>query len=417
MVELVTLNNGLKVVLAPCEAQSVAFGLFISSGSRHESDKTAGISHFIEHMLFKGTARRSQLEITQAIEGRGGNFNAWTSEESTAYFTHVPYEHLHEAVDIIADMFLHASIPAGEFEKEKQVIIEEIKMYADEPDAVAMENLQRSLFPDNRLGLPIAGDAASLLPMKPKDLKSYISSHYLPVNTIAVLVGRFERNEALKIVSKSLGGRFRNGKAGKEQPAITSFASPKPQIIVKKDVQQAQLALGYRTFGIADDRKYAATVFDAIMGRGMSSRLFQTVREKHGLSYDISSRMQFFRDAGMWTVTAGLDAGKTGKMLKTVDAELKRISSKKVTAAELNRTKEFLIGNFRMSHERVTSKLFYHGSTMLSFGRLIPAEEQVEGIRRVSAGDVLAVAKEILNPSRRSVSWVLPNGTGELPTP
>ena len=127
MAELITLKNGLKTVLAPCEAESVAFGLFIASGSRCESEKTAGISHLIEHMLFKGTSRRSQLDITQAIEGRGGNFNAWTSEESTAYFTHVPFEHLREAVDIIADMYLRASIPAGEFEKEKHVIIEEIK--------------------------------------------------------------------------------------------------------------------------------------------------------------------------------------------------------------------------------------------------------------------------------------------------
>lgn len=408
MAELITLKNGLRVVLAPCEAESVAFGLFIASGSRHESEKTAGISHFIEHMLFKGTSSRSQLDITQAIEGRGGNFNAWTSEESTAYFTHVPYEHLREAVDIIADMYLHASIPAGEFEKEKHVIIEEIKMYADEPDAVAMENLQRSLFPDDQLGLPIAGDAASLLPMKPKDLKSYISSRYLPGNTVAVLVGRFETKEALKIVNRALGGRFRTGRPALK-PLCGSFSSaPRPETTVKKDVQQAQLALGYRTFGVADERKYAATVFDAIMGRGMSSRLFQTVREKHGLSYDISSRMQFFSDVGMWTVTAGLDAGKTGKMLKTVDAELKRICMKKVPAEELERTKEFLTGNFRMSHERVTSKLFYHGSTMLSFGRLVPAEEQVEGIRKVSADDVLAVAREILDPARRSVSWVLP---------
>jgi predicted Zn-dependent peptidase len=271
-----------------------------------------------------------------------------------------------------------------------------------------MENLQRSLFPDDQLGLPIAGDAASLLPMKPKDLKSYISSRYLPGNTVAVLVGRFETKEALKIVNRALGGRFRTGRPA-SKPLPGSFSSaPRPETTVRKDVQQAQLALGYRTFGVADERKYAATVFDAIMGRGMSSRLFQTVREKHGLSYDISSRMQFFSDVGMWTVTAGLDAGKTGKMLKTVDAELKRICMKKVPAEELERTKEFLTGNFRMSHERVTSKLFYHGSTMLSFGRLVPAEEQVEGIRKVSADHVLAVAREILDPARRSVSWVLP---------
>jgi predicted Zn-dependent peptidase len=406
--ELITLENGLRVVLAPCEAESVAFGLFIASGSRHEPDRLAGISHFIEHMLFKGTARRSQLEITQAIEGRGGNFNAWTCEESTAYFTHVPYEHLGEAVDILADMYLHAAIPAGEFRKEKQVILEEIKMYRDEPDSVAMENLQLALFPGSRLGAPIAGDAGSLLPMSPKDLKSYMASHYLPGNTVAVLVGRFEKNVALKLVRKALGGRFRRAVKDEVKSCRRGFAAPVGEMTVTRDIHQAQIALGYRTFGIADSRKYAATVFDAVMGRGMSSRLFQSVREKEGLSYDISSRMQFLRDAGMWTVTAGVDAQKADMTLATIDRELKRICGKKVGVGELERTKEFLTGNFRMSHERVTSKLFYHGSTMLSFGRLVPAEEQVEGIRRVSAADVLAVAREILDPARRSVSLVLP---------
>lgn len=409
MAELITFENGLKAVLVPCEAESVAFGLFIASGSRHETASTAGISHFIEHMLFKGTHRRSQLEITQAIEGRGGNFNAWTGEESTAYFTHVPFEHFRESVDILCDMYLHAAVPAGEFRKEKQVILEEIKMYRDEPDAVAMENLQLALFPGDRLGQPIAGGPESLLPMTPRDLKAYISSHYLPGNTVAVLVGRFDSAEALEAIDKALGGKSRprvrsSGRTGRAK----KFADPVGEVVVTKDVQQTQLALGYRTFGISDERKYAATVFDAVMGRGMSSRLFQSVREKRGLSYDICSRMQLFSDAGMWTVTAGLDPSKREEMLATVDREIERICAKGVSAAELERTKEFLIGNFRMSRERVTSKLFYYGSTVLSFGRILPPEEQVAGIRSVSRGDVLDVAREILDPSRRAVSWVLP---------
>ena len=407
MAELAVLDNGLRVVLVPCEAQSVAFGLFVASGSRHETDDVAGISHFIEHMLFKGTKKRSPVEITRAIEGRGGNFNAWTSEESTAYFTHMPFEYLDEAVDIISDMYLNAKIADDDFRREREVILEEIKMYADEPDAVAMENLQRALFPRHRLGAPIAGSAASLMPLKPCDMKAYIASHYRADNTIAVIAGRFCGDKALKAVEKRLSclpGAVKKVGARKQ----SRFQKPVSEITVSKDVQQTQLALGYRTFGIADGRKYAASVFDAVMGRGMSSRLFQEVREKRGLSYDISSRMQFFSDAGMWTVTAGLDARKTAAALAAIDREIKRIREKRIGGEELKRTKEFLTGNFRMSHERVTSKLFYHGSTMLSFGRLVPAEEQVEGIRRVSAEDVLDVAREILDPSRRSVSWVLP---------
>ena len=401
------LKNGLRVLLVPCEAESVAVGLFIASGSRHEDAKSAGISHFIEHMLFKGTPTRTPLDITQAIEGRGGNFNACTGEESTCYFAHLPCEYLVEAVDILSDMYLRATIPANEFAREKQVVIEEIKMYADEPDAVAMENLQRNLFPKSTLGAPVAGTPESLLPLKPADLKRYIKSHYLPNNTVVVIVGNFEESYALRAVSE----RFRRCsdvrmlRRTDDQPLS---GKPIAETTVAKDIAQAQLALGYRTFGIADKRKYAAIVMDAILGRGMSSRLFQEVREKRGLSYDISSRMQFFQDAGMFTITAGLDRSKTRDALATIDRELKRIREKPVSALELKRTKEFLIGNFRLSHEKVTSKLFFYGQTMLSFGRLVTPQEQVEGIRAVTASDVKAVANAILKQSNRSISWVVP---------
>lgn len=403
-----TLKNGLRVVYVPCEAESVAFGLFISSGSRYEEARVAGISHFIEHMLFKGTPTRRPIDITRAIEGRGGNFNAFTGEEATCYYAHLPDEYLNEAVEILGDMYLNASMPDDEFAREKQVVIEEIRMYADEPDAVAMENLQRSLFPRNPVGAPVAGSAASLSPLKPTDLKRYVRSHYLPQNTVAVIAGHFDESAAHDVLVRTFG-RFRAGRHKVPVIVPVDFSVPPvAEVSVTKDVNQAQLALGYRSFGIHDPRKYAATVMDAILGRGMSSRLFQEVREKRGLSYDISSRMQFFEDAGMFTVSAGLDRTKTAKALSTIDRELMRIRSKRVSAAELNRVKEFLIGNFKLSHEKVTSKLFFYGATMSSFGRLVMPREQVEGIAAVSAADVQDVANEILKPENRSVSWVLP---------
>ena len=395
--------------MVPCEAESVAVGLFIASGSRHETAKTAGISHFIEHMLFKGTPTRKPIDITRAIEGRGGNFNACTGEESTCYYAHLPCEYLAEAVDILSDMYLRATIPSDEFVREKQVIIEEIRMYADEPDSVAMENLQRALFPKSMLGAPVAGTPESLKPMKPADLKRYIKSHYLASNTVVVIVGNFDEAKALKLVGTAFGVRRLQSAAIDCDRALTG--NPVSRVSASKEIAQAQLALGYRTFGICDDRKYAATVMDAILGRGMSSRLFQEVREKRGLSYDISSRMQFFQDAGMFTVTAGLDQSKAKDALATIDRELKRIREKPVSAAELKRTKDFLIGNFRLSHEKVTSKLFFYGQTMLSFGRLVSPQEQIDGIRAVSAADVKSVANAILRPQNRSVSWVLPKAS------
>ena len=408
--QLKTLRNGLRAVLVPCEAESIAFGLFVASGSRHEDAAHAGISHFIEHMLFKGTPTRSPLDITQAIEGRGGNFNACTGEESTCYFAHLPNECLDEAIDILSDMYLRATIPADEFAREKQVVIEEIKMYADEPDSVALENLQRNLFPASPLGAPVAGSAASLAPMTPAVLRRYVKTHYRPDDTIAVLVGAFDPDKALQTLEAKLG-RFAR-KAAASATAEEDHGTVVPTASVTREINQAQLALGYRTFGLRDPRKYAATVLDAVLGRGMSSRLFQEVREKRGLSYDISSRLHLFADAGMFTVTAGLDASKADAARATIDRELARITTTRVGAEELRRTKEFLIGNFRLSHEKMTSKLFFYGQTMLAFGRLVSPTEQIAGIRAVTATDVRDVAREIFRPENRSVSWVLPKRNG-----
>lgn len=404
--QVVELKNRLKVVLVPCEAQSVAVGVFVQSGSRHESPKTAGISHLIEHMLFKGTPRRKPIDISRAIEGRGGRFNAYTSEESTCYYVHLPDEYLSEAVDILGDMYLNASIPEDEFEREKSVVIEEIKMYADEPDQIAAEKLQLNLFPGSALGEPVAGSEKSIRPMKRSWLERYIKTHYRADNTVVVVVGSFDGRKAVEEISRCFSALPRGKK--KSAAAAEIFAPPISSSVVSKEIQQAQLALGYRTFGVGDDRRYAAVVMDAVLGRGMSSRLFQEVREKRALSYDISSRLGFFSDAGMFTVSAGMDASKAKLALSVIDREIARIQNKPVSSAELKRTKEFLIGNFRLSHEQVSSKLFYYGQTMLSCGKPTDPDEQVENIRRVTSADVMAVARDIFDPGNRSVSWVVP---------
>ncbi len=413
MPSLHTLSGGLRVALVPCEAESVAFGLFVASGSRHEPAKVAGISHFLEHMLFKGTPTRRPIDITRAIEGRGGHFNACTGEESTCYYAHLPHEYLGEAVDILCDMYLNASFAADEFQREREVVLEEIKMYADEPDSVAMENLQRALFPRNPLGAPIAGSAQSLLALTPEDMRRYLKTHYTAETTVAVVVGRFDADEALAAIDRALATPLRRRRvrgAGVVTKPVDWSIPPVSEMSCAKDVQQTQLALGYRTFGVTDPRKYAAVVMDAVLGRGMSSRLFQEVREKRGLSYDISSRVQFFADAGMFTVSAGVDPAKAERAQATIDRELMRIATKRVPATELARTKEFLVGNFRLSHERIVSKLFYHGSTLLSFGRLVTTTEQVDGVRAVTAADVQAVAAEVFRPENRSLSRVIPKG-------
>ncbi len=405
--ELETLPNGLRIVYAhDSHAESVSFGLFIASGSRHESETDAGASHFIEHMLFKGTKKRSALAISQAIEGRGGNFNAWTSEEGTCFYAYLPAQSMETAIDILCDMYLHSAIPAVEFERERHVILEEIKMYEDEPDSVASENLSRQLFPGNALGLPIAGGQATLSKMTPAYLRRYMHRHYVPSATVAVVAGCFDHGFARRLIVERLGRR-----PARKPPAFepVDLSIPViPEMRVGRDIQQVQLAMGYRMFGVMDERQHAAGVCDTLMGRTMSSRLFQSVRERRGLSYDIRSQLQFFSDAGGWCVTAGLDASRAAKAVKAIEVEIDRIRQKKPSKAELRRTKDYLLGNFRLGFEQPRTRLFYFGLGVHTFGRIVPAIEMIEKIEAVTADDVQSVAQDILQDRNRAMSWVVP---------
>lgn len=402
-----TLPNGLKIVFVPeSHSEAVAFGIFVASGSRHETAKTAGISHFIEHMLFKGTAKRSALEISRAIEGKGGNFNAFTSEETTCFYSYLPSDAFKTSVDILTDMYANAAIPEKDFAIEKGVILEEIKMYDDEPDAVAAENLSRALFPKNPLGLPIAGSAKSLMPMTAQDLRDYIKKAYVPSATVVVVSGRFDRDEARRLVVSTLGAREKAPKL--KYAKVRQDAKTIPEIKIERDISQVQMAMGFKIFGNTDERKYAATVFDCLMGRTMSSRLFQAVREKRGLSYDIRSNLQFFGDVGGWTVNAGLDGARVGQAVKAIDVELDKIRQKKPSAAELRRTKDYLTGNFKLSMEQVRARLFYFGAATLSYGKIVDPAEMVEKIEAVTADEVQELAQSILLDSKKSVSWVVP---------
>jgi len=283
-------------------------------------------------------------------------------------------------------------------------------MYSDEPDAVAMENLQKNVFPGCPLGKPVAGSAASLAPMTPDFMRDYMRRRYRADNTLLVIAGAFDERMALDVADKAFSWKAASKRTKRSFIPVDFERRTVPESVVEKDVNQTQIALGYRTFGIGDRRKYAMSVLDAVLGRGMSSRLFMEVREKRGLGYDISSQMHFFRDAGMFTVTMGTDPAKASQALATIDRCLATVSEKKIGARELRRVKEYLTGNFRISHENVKSKMFFYGSTWLSFGRLIPPSEQVEGIKSVTADEILAVAKAVFRPENRSLSMVMPSG-------
>jgi predicted Zn-dependent peptidase len=244
--------------------------------------------------------------------------------------------------------------------------------------------------------------------MTPQALRDYIRRAYVPAATTAVVAGRFEPSAARALVEKALGGL----PEGKPLSYVPVRVRPRPvkEMRAERDIQQVQLALGFRVFGVRapDRKKYAANVFDGLMGRSMSSRLFQSVREKRGLSYDIRSQLQFFEETGGWAVTAGLATDRVPQAMAAIEREFARIRAKKPGAAELKRTKEYLVGNFRLGLEQVRARLFYLGNCVQTYGRILPPQEVVDGISSVTTDDVLAVANEILQERNRSVSWVVP---------
>ena len=410
--EIVTLNNGLRLVLVhDSGAESVVFAMFAACGSRHEPKNRAGISHFIEHMLFKGTATRTLRDINRAVEGRGGTFNACTNEESTCYYAVMPYTETETAIDVISDMYLNAAFPESEFEREREVIIQEIMMYDDDPESVASENLSKILFPGNPLGLPVAGTPDVLRKFTADDLRKYKNKAYSPKATVAVLAGNFDRAKVEAFVEKRLGG-FRGARPLAYKKFEASGRAEK-EITVTRDIQQMQLAMGWRTpFGWSGERKFALTLLDAILGRGMSSRLFEAVREKRGLSYDIHTSTQLFAETGALTVCAGLDASRETAAVKAIMAEIEKLRRRKVPDSELRRVKDFITGLTRISLERQTARVFYYGPLVLSGLDLMSPQEQLARIEAVSSAEILSLAEELLAPENAFVSRVLPKSRG-----
>jgi predicted Zn-dependent peptidase len=408
-VQRTVLKNGATVVSAAEEdAESVSIGIWVGVGSRHEKAAFAGASHFLEHMLFKGTSSRSALEISRAIEGRGGYLNAFTQEESTCYYARLPYEFLSQAFDVLSDMYAHAVLKADDIVRERDVILEEIKMYQDQPQHVVQENLQSVLYKGHALGRPISGDEKTLKTFDHASLLRYKESAYVPSSTVFAFAGRLDHAACVACVEHAVGAlRARRGLTCK---AVDGSVGQERLTVAKKEVAQVNAVLGFRLFGRHDDRRYALRVLNGLLGENMSSRLFQSVRERHGLCYSIQSTYQLFEETGVFTISGGFDATRAQAALRLTSKELRRVVDAAVGASELKRTKDYLLGAFRLGLEGTGSQMMYIGESMLNYGRIVPPEETIRGIRAVTAEDVQRVAADVFDPSRATLSLVVPVG-------
>ncbi len=412
-VNLSTTSHGIRVVSSRIpHVQSVAMGLWVNMGSRREPLESSGICHFIEHLLFKGTQRRSARDISVAIEGRGGDLNAFTSEENTCYYARVSGRQLDRTFDVLSDMIQHSVLGKDDVEKERQVILDEILMYQDQPRHVLHEKLSQQLWPDHPLGRPITGTPETLASMRPTQLRRFLRDHYTAQNTVVSFSGQVEHEQCVALVERmmpSLPSRAPRLTADCVDPRSRQIRSA----FLSKEMEQTQLALGIRLFGYDSDQRHALRVLSAVLGENMSSRLFQIVREKHGLAYSVHSSVQLFAESGALVIGAGLDRKHQEKALRLIVKELVRLKERPVGAAELKRAKDYVTGQLQLGLESTLHQMMWLGENMVTRGRVISPEEVIAKISDVNAEAVQRLARQVLRQGRTSLTAIIPNLTRE----
>jgi predicted Zn-dependent peptidase len=392
--------------------ESAAVGVWVGAGGRHEPKALSGMSHFIEHLLFKGTQRRSAREISQAIEGRGGDINAFTQEESTCYYARVAGEHIWEALDVLLDMYRHPLLAADDLRKERDVVIEEIMMYRDQPQQQVDEMLGESLWCNHALGRPLTGSPETVGRLDRQAVLSYLARHYVPSRTVIAFAGKVDHAECVKRVKAYFP--HRNAAAGRRFSPVTPRVGQKALCLKEKDSEQVHMAMGFRLFGRHDKRRHVLKLLSVVLGENMSSRLFQTVREQYGLAYAIQSGAHLFDDTGALMVSAGLDRGRLERAMSIIVREIARLKTVPVGHSELKRARDYAIGQLRLGLEGTTSQMMWVGENFMSYGRLIPPEESVAALSAVTAGEVRDLARDILRPERLSLAMILPDVTQRL---
>ncbi|WP_031497607.1 M16 family metallopeptidase [Bryobacter aggregatus] len=386
-----TLSNGLIVVTERMpHVRSVSIGTWIPSGSRLERGEERGIAHFLEHMLFKGTHTRSAEDIARAVDSVGGHLDAFTSKELVSYNTKVLDEHLPIAWDILSDLILNPTFDATELEKEKSVILEELKMELDNPEYLVHELFVKNLWKGHGLGQPIIGTKQTIADFNREMLVDYHQRIYHPGNIVVTAAGNLEHDAIVNLV----GASFANRSAGAKLPTPAKPKLQAPFILKQKRTQQAHLYIGAPSHPIAHETRFISYVLNTILGGGMSSRLFQNIRERQGLVYAVMSDLLLYRDSGAIAIYAGASAEALPKVISSVMEEFRDLKANPVPAEELHRAKEHLKGSLMLSLESTNSRMTNLARQQVFFGRFFSMDEMIENIEAVTAAQVQSLANE-----------------------
>jgi predicted Zn-dependent peptidase len=409
--QVTRLESGLTVAtVAMPDRASVSVGLWVATGGRYESEADNGVCHFIEHMLFKGTRRRTAREISQAVEGIGGYLNAFTGEESTCFYARASHDHLPELLDVLSDMLLHPRLAPDDVDRERNVIKEELAMYLDQPQHHVQELLNATLWPGQPLGRPLTGTPASLDRLGRAELLAFKHANYVAPATFLVAAGHVQHERLVRLVRNRLRG-LRSGIRPIPQPAIEHQTAPGTRLC-SKETEQTQLALGIRACSRHDPRRYPLRLLNTLLGENMSSCLFQVVREEQGLAYSIYSSVAAFADTGVMVISAGLDTANVRRALPLILRELSRLASQPPGQAEFRRARDYVLGQMDLGLENTENQMQWTGEQLIGHGRLIPASTVRRRLAAVTPAEIMATARDFFRADRMNLALVSPLKSG-----
>ncbi|MEW6263700.1 MAG: pitrilysin family protein [Thermodesulfobacteriota bacterium] len=412
MFQKTELNNRLRLVSERIEhVKSVAVGIWVHAGSRDERKGEEGISHLIEHMIFKGTARRNALQIAKEIDQVGGMSNAFTSKEFTCFHAKVMSDHLPRVTDLLTDIFLDSLFDSDDLERERQVILQEIRMVDDTPDELVHVLFAQNLWPDQPVGRPVMGTAETVSALGRRDIQDYLQRTYQASKIVIAAAGDLTHQALVDLMapafqSLAAGSFSTNGRP----PRVSTGVK-----VTSKNLEQVHLCLGTKFPGVLEDRRYAAALLNVILGGNMSSRLFQEIREKRGLAYSVYSFYSAYLDTGMLGVYAGVESGQTLETTRLILRELAKLRDGQLEVPELKAAQEHLKGSIILGSESVDNRMTRLAKNMLTYGRNLEFEEVLEAVDRVMVEDLVALAREYLKPEDLTLTVLGPVDEGDVP--
>ncbi len=398
------LKNGVQVVAEKIpHFRSISIGLWFKAGSIYEDNSENGLSHFIEHMLFKGTQKRTAKEIAQTLEAVGGQLNAFTAKECTCFYSKVIDQHLELAIELLSDMMLNSIFDEEELNKEKGVVLEEISMYEDSPDDVVHELLHSKFYGSHPLGQPILGTVENIKNFTQERLLKYFDQFYSPHNLVISVAGNFDDKELISLLDKYFG-HWNKSKGNYQQLNMSKSNSG---IFYKyKDIEQTHLCIGYPGLPLGHDSIYPLMVFNNIFGGGMSSRLFQKIREDRGLAYSVYSYPSSYVHGGLFTIYAGIKTSHTAQVVSIIADEIKSIKNRGITQEEFSMAREQLKGNYILGLESTSSRMTALGKNQLLLGRILTPDEVLSRIDSVTLDDVYHLFNQIFEKGKATVAIV-----------